>query len=389
MPIYFLSTNYSPEQSARIERRIREVIPDLTRITNVEDVARNRSEGSNDPVYVLFVAPAHDTDYLDRLVDVAAHHREHIFFILISDDISATDYKRLVRTGGAEWVSAAGPPHEIIDIIAKRRVRFEAAPAAPTAEPTVVAFAPSAGGVGNATLVTEIGVALKTGKATKDRAICVVDLDFQTSHVCDRLDIEPHLQIREISSNPERFDAHLSELFTTRHSSGLDVFATPRTRFNVAELNVAALDALFDMIAARYELILVDLPVYWFPWTTDILANADGVIVTGINTIPGLRQISEVLSNIRSARRDSSQIAVVINRYEPALLGGVTRRKHVESVLPDERIFYVRNDTSTMSQSINTGTPLALNSAFRKVTKEIGAIARFCAELKSIRAVSA
>jgi pilus assembly protein CpaE len=389
MPIYFLSTNYSPEQSARIERRIREVIPDLTRITNVEDVARNKSERSSDPVYVLFVAPAQDTGYLDRLVDVAAHYRERIFFILISDDISATDYKRLVRTGGAEWVSATGPPHEIIDIIAKRRVRFEAAPAAPTAEPVVVAFVPSAGGVGNTTLVTEIGVRLKTSKATKDHRVCVVDLDFQTSHVCDHLDIEPHLQMQEISSNPERFDSHLFELFTTRHSSGLDVFAAPRSRFNVADLNVGALDALFDMIAARYDLILVDLPVYWFPWTTDILANADGMIVTGVNTIPSLRQISEVLSTVRSTRRDSSQIAVVINRCELQLLGGVVHRKHVESVLPNERIFYVRNDASTTSESINTGAPMAVSNAVRKVTKEIGAIALFCADLKSIRTASA
>src|SRR5712692_6984621 len=164
MPIYFLSTNYSPEQSAKIERRIREVIPDLTRITNVEDVAREKSAGADDPVYVLFVAAARHNGYFDRLIDVATHYREHIFFILISDDISASDYKRLVRTGGAEWVSASGPPQEIIEIIARRRLKFEAAPAPAGRNPVVVAFVPSAGGVGNATLLTEIGVALKTGK---------------------------------------------------------------------------------------------------------------------------------------------------------------------------------------------------------------------------------
>ena len=391
MPIYFLSTNYSPEQSAGIERRIREVIPDLIRITGVEDVARSRSGHANDAVYVLLVAPAGDSGYLDRLVDVAAHYREHIFFILISDDISASDYKRLVHTGGADWVSTGGAPQEIIDIIAKRRVRLGHAPAPTTtaaARPVVVAFVPSAGGVGNATLVTEIGVQLKTSKATKDRRVCIVDLDFQTSHVCDHVDIEPHLQIQEISSNPERFDAHLCELFTSRHSSGLDVFAAPRSRFNIADLNVAALDALFDVIATRYDLILIDLPVMWFAWTSDILANADSIVVTGINTIPCLRQIAEVLAAVRASRSDTSQIAVVINRYEPTMIWGIARRKHVESVLRDERVFYVGNDASAMTESINMGAPAVVSNASRKIAREIAAIATFCAELKSIRVTS-
>jgi pilus assembly protein CpaE len=253
----------------------------------------------------------------------------------------------------------------------------------------VVAFVPSAGGVGNATLVTEIGVWLKTNKGTKDRRVCIVDLDFQTSHVCDHLDIEPHLQIHDISSNPERFDAQLCETFTTHHSSGLDVFAAPRSRINVSELNVAALDALFDRIATRYDQILIDLPVGWFAWTPDILANADAVVVSGINTIPCLRQIAEVLATVRSSRSDTSQIAVVINRYEPTMIGGVARRNHVESVLRDERVFYVRDDLSAMAESLNIGAPMVLNSASRKTAREIVAIAAFCAKFKSIRAASA
>jgi pilus assembly protein CpaE len=386
MPVYLLSTNYSPEQNTEIERRIRQVIPDLTRIPAVEDIARNRSAHVKDAIYVLFVAHAGDSSYFDWLVDVAARYRGHIFFILISDDISASDYKRLVRTGGADWVSTGGVPQEIIEIIAKRRVAYTPATAASvTANPVVVALVPSAGGVGNATLITEIGVQLKTNKPTKDRRVCIVDLDFQTSHVCDHLDIEPQLQIKDISSNPERFDAHLCELFTSRHSSGLDVFAAPRSRFNILDLNVAALDALFDMIATRYDLILIDLPVTWFAWTSDILANADSIIVTGINTIPCLRQIAEVLGAVRACRSDTSQMAVVINRYEPTLIGGVVRRKHVESVLRDEPVFYVRNDPSAMAESVNIGAPVVLNNASRKVAREIVAIAAFCAELKSIR----
>ena len=38
----------------------------------------------------------------------------------------------------------------------------------------------------------------------------MVDLDFQTSHLCDYLDSEPRLQIDELSNAPERLDDQLS-----------------------------------------------------------------------------------------------------------------------------------------------------------------------------------
>ena len=119
------------------------------------------------------------------------------------------------------------------------------------------------------------------------------------------------------------------------------------------------------------------------PW------NADAVIVTGINTIPCLRQIAELLAAVRPSRSNTSPVAVVLNRYQPTMTGGVARRKHVGSVLRDEKVFYVRDDASAMAESINTGVPIALSATFRKTAREIGAIAAFCAELKSVRTGSA
>ena len=174
-------------------------------------------------------------------------------------------------------------------------------------------FVPSAGGVGNTTLALETAIYLKTSKQTKQRKICVVDLDFQTSHVCDYLDSEPHLRIEEFSNAPERLDEQLFESFTTRHTSGIDVFAAPRSKFSSDELNIDALDSLFNLIAKHYDLIFIDHPLTWFSWTSQVIAASDGAVITGINTIPCLRQITETLALVRSggstnaADRDRAQ----------------------------------------------------------------------------------
>jgi len=388
MPTYFLSSNISPEQSSVIERNVKALIPDLIKISNLEDIAKDIASQSGAPVHILVAGPADNDAYIDRFVEIANQQRERFFFILISKDISTSNYKRLVRTGNADWVSVAGAPQEIAEILAKRRGAAAATAQVTDSDsdkPATIAFLPAAGGVGNTTLVAEIGVSLKLQKATRDLKICAIDLDFQTSHICDYLDIDPRLQIQEISDDPGRLDAQLFEIFVSRHSSGLDVFAAPRSKFDLSTLNVAALDSLFGMIAKRYDLILIDLPVTWFSWTVDIIANSNAVLVNGINTIPCLRQLSQTLTVVREGRpgRAQDSVAVVVNRCDRSLLGGIERRQHVESVLGAEQIFYVSNDPQAMVESANTGTPLAQSAGSRKTAKEISAIAEFCIGIKT------
>src|SRR5262249_33089298 len=152
---------------------------------------------------------------------------------------------------------------------------------------------------------------------------------------------------------PERLDAQLFDIFASKHSSGLHVFAAPRSKLDPTKLDVAALDALFEMIAKHYDLILIDLPVTWFSWTGDIIANCNAVVVTGINTIPCLRQLAQTIAAVRAARPNSNldTVSVVINRCDRTLLGGVERRQHVESVLGQEQVFYVGNDSVAMIES--------------------------------------
>jgi pilus assembly protein CpaE len=382
MSIYFLSPDIDIESSAPLEKILRKAIPSLIKIRNIEEIVQESSSAAQD--YVLLVGSPQHTDFLDRLIGQASRGLDRLFFILISDTISAGDYKRLVRTGGADWVATNALPQEILEIISRRRLAIEST-LSERAEPLVISLVPSAGGVGNTTLAAEIASYLKTSKTSRNRKICIVDLDLQSSHICDYLDVEPRLQIQEISTNPERLDDQLFEIFISRHTSGLHIFAAPRTKFNICDLNILALDSLFNMISTRYDLIIIDLPLTWFSWTFQVISRSDGIIVTGLNTIPGLRQIAETVSAVRNTMRTSGQLAVVINRYESSLLGRIARRRHVQKVLGAETVFFVRNDVVAL-ESINAGTPIVLSHASRKISKEIASISAYCAKIKSLRA---
>ena len=261
------------------------------------------------------------------MVNIAEQEHAGIFFIFVSREISASDYKRLVRGGGADWVSMQGAPQEIADIIFRTTPKEARSGRDEQVRPAIVVLVPSSGGVGNATLAIETAVQVKRAKQTRGRRVCLLDLDLQGSHICDYLDIEPRFRIEEIIQNPDRLDAQLFDLFVSRHAaSGVDVLATPRNRRASVELNMAALDALFRFISEQYDLVIVNVPPAWFDWTDQILAVCDLAIVTGLNNVPGLRQIAETLQAVRGAERVPPQIVVALNRCESGLVGGSRAR---------------------------------------------------------------
>ncbi|WP_156042098.1 hypothetical protein [Bradyrhizobium sp. URHD0069] len=370
-----------------LEHRIRAKIPDVQIVSRMEEVTKvlPKAAGSDGELAcILFPVVLNAPASFDRMVSIATEYRDSLFFIFISDDIPASDYKRLVQTGGADWASTRGAPEEIADILARiGKGGADSAESPPTTEPVMIAFVPSAGGVGNSTLAIETGIQLKTAKRTRSRRVCLLDLDFQNSHICDYLDIEPRMQIHEVAANPERLDAQLFDLFVSHHSSGLDVLAAPRSRDNSPDLDPKTLEILFGMIAARYDLILLDLPVPWFNWTRQLLSAAEVVLVSGLNTIPGLRHVAESLTAVRAVERVPAKIAVVLNRCEYRLVGGFARRHHVKNLLGTEEVFFVRDDVENAVQSVNTGIPMAAQGQ-GKVSKDIAPIALLASEAKPV-----
>src|SRR5665213_6885 len=382
MTIVLLTSDAKTKEVKAIEANLKGAIPELRKIGKAEEIAAEIDKNTNEKVIVILVSPFLAAGGIDDFLKLSNISKEQTFFILVSNEISAVDYKRLVRSGNVDWVATESALQEIPEIIYRQNARLDSAPnrSQPKAKPTIVSFLPSMGGVGNTTIALEIALQTKLAKISRDWKTCLVDLDFQTSHVCDYLDIEPRLQIREIIEQPERLDGQLFEQFISHHSCGLDVFAAPPSKIDPQQISLDALDVLFELILEKYDFLVLDLPVPWFSWTARILEISDAVIMTGINTIPCLRQMRITLDAVLDAKAAASEVGIVINRAAHNLFGQIERRTHVESVLAEPNKFYVREDSQAVERA-NTGTPAAL-MAHRRITRDYAKIASFCAGIK-------
>ena len=379
MTIYLLTAGPSKEndQVKKIEAKLSSVLPELRKIERIEDIAADIRGKPDTKIVVIYLSPTLAGSGMDNFINVAGRYRDRIFFILISNEISGDDYKRLVRSGGGDWVDAESSFQEIPELVYKQRLPSSGAPQTDN-KPTIISFLPSMGGVGNTTIALEVALRMKLAKATRSRKICYIDLDFQTSHVCDYLDIDARFQINEIIDRPERLDEQLFGLFVSHHTCGLDVFAAPRSKLDPHDVDAEVLDPFLEMILTKYNYIILDLPVSWFGWTIPVIENSDAIILTGINTVPCLRQMRATLDEMMKTKVLSAQIAIVMNRVKRRLLRKIERRAHVERVFPNEKIYYIHEHTDAVER-VNTGTPAALAGAH---VNEYANLMSFCSTLR-------
>ncbi len=121
MQIYFFTAGTESSEFNELERRIRSTVPSLRKLTNLDAVigARSQDGASANHDQICIIIPVLTGTSFDRMANLAAQEHRDIFFIFVSNEISASDYKRLVRGGGADWVSIQGAPQEILDIISR------------------------------------------------------------------------------------------------------------------------------------------------------------------------------------------------------------------------------------------------------------------------------
>ena len=174
MQIYFFTGDAESSELKDLESRIRSNVPNLRKLANLgkvtSELPQNRASATHNQVYIIF--PILTATSSDRMADIAEQDHGGIFFIFVSSEISASDYKRLVRSGGADWVSTQGAPQEIADIISRTAPKGAGSGRNEQVRPAIAVLVPSTGGVGNATLAIETAVQVKRAKQTRSRRVC-------------------------------------------------------------------------------------------------------------------------------------------------------------------------------------------------------------------------
>lgn len=291
--------------------------------------------------------------------------------ITISETLDEAAVRALLHQRASDWLHLSASGEEVIDAC-ERTLAVKTAPGR-ASQSTCVALVPAAGGVGNTTLSIQTAF-LMAQRARKLTSTCLVDLNFQSGAMADYLDLKPGLNLESMTGALERLDHQLLQVMLSRHTSGISVLAAPRVQTECPEIDARLLGKLLGVTSELFDIMVVDIPPVWMPWTNDVLAGSDKIFVVTEFTVPALRKARELVSAITARLGESVPVRVIVNKWRHQLFGTGLRKADASKLLGQSLAGFLPEDYTLVRDAIDRGLPLNVARRSNRVDRELARI---------------
>lgn len=234
------------------------------------------------------------------------------------------------------------------------------------------------GGVGVTSLAIQSALsAIRTSKAETGKQIkaCVIDLDFDCGAVTSYLDMPARLSLAHLSFSSGDIDGPITEALVQEHSSGIHILACAPEVGGNDKVNADRVLQLLDATSTMFDLIILDIPRIWRPWTQAAYAAADSIgIVTEMN-IPALNSARRVSQDI-GAYVPNAPIEFILNRFERRVLKSTLSLKDAKRALNVEPRIQICPDPTALNHALNCGEPVEIIHADSRYVKDVANFVR-------------
>ena len=231
----------------------------------------------------------------------------------------------------------------------------------------------SVGGCGASTIAVEIATTLANRSQT-DRRMALVDLNLADGQAAAYLGATPNLQLSEASGAPERIDASILDAFSVRVSSGLDLLAAPRDSRAFSKVSQTAVCRLLEVACQVYDWIVVDMPRHYQPWTLDVLAGSDEILVVSELTVPALLSARALAAEIEAEIPDGVPPRIILNRLASRVFGPAPSLAEAEKALQRKADGGITSDWEAAAVSANLGGSITHHRPRSKIVRDVGVL---------------
>jgi pilus assembly protein CpaE len=280
--------------------------------------------------------------------------------------------RRLIRLGIADYLPQPIVQNDVIAVVRAVRVRLRGGSERSQSDCQVLSFVRRSGGMGATSLAIETAYELSRARRGRPkRRVCLIDLDFQGGSAWLHLDAEPLLDIAEIVRSPHRLDAELLAAMTTRHPAGFDLIAAPNGSMNPDSVPSDVVGHLMALVCESYDCVIIDLPLTWTRWFTEILAGSNRIFLTLQLTVVAAKQAHLFLDQIKETSAAGAPISVVLNRYRRSWWRSGLKVREVERALGHKIDYFIASDYRLFSDAANHGMPVGKFNSGSRAEKQI------------------
>jgi pilus assembly protein CpaE len=206
--------------------------------------------------------------------------------------------------------------------------------------------------------VTTIGVHLSTFMAKlSDQRILLIDQHPDLGDAALYLSIEkPPYSFYELAGNVHRLDSNLVQGFVSRHSSGLDVLASPAGFDAAVAVQAHDLEFTLDFLKTIYDVIVIDCPPGLSGLNLSAVQKSDELWLIATPDVPSVRNLCRYLEHLSRFNYPADAVKVLINRHSRR---DPVSKEDIARTLKKQILLTVPNSYAEVMEALNTGTPIS------------------------------
>jgi pilus assembly protein CpaE len=232
----------------------------------------------------------------------------------------------------------------------------------------VIAVLAPSGGSGSSTLAANLATVL----ARQHKSAALVDLKLQTGDLAALLDLKPTYTLADLCQNVARMDRTLFERSLVQHTSGVRLLAPPRHFEDIARITPDGVHQALNLAKALFPYVLIDLDHSFRPEQTEVLRQADLILLVLRLDFLSLRNARRTLEYIERLGISRDRLRLVVNRYgQPKEVPAAK----VEEVLGMKVFHYVPDDPKAVNRANNNGVPVVLEAPRAAVSRSVTKLA--------------
>ncbi|NWL75555.1 hypothetical protein DM872_01635 [Pseudomonas taiwanensis] len=196
----------------------------------------------------------------------------------------------------------------------------------------------------------------------------LLDLDLQFGSVAHYLDVHPSHSHLEVMQEIDGLDSVALRGYCSHFSTDLHVLGGRSSELCLAQdVRLEQLEALLRLARSTYDWVVVDLPRQIDHLTGITLEQADRVYVVVQQSLSHLKDATRLVRILRDDLGvQGNRLHVVVNRYNKA---SPVTLKDIAEALRCVDLQKLPNDYAVVTESQNTGIPLALHAPRAQLTQ--------------------
>jgi pilus assembly protein CpaE len=262
-----------------------------------------------------------------------------------------------MRAGCTEFLQKPVEESAVLDTMRRLELSEISASAAPATQGELFTFFSAKGGVGTTTIAVHLAMYLVQCHQKK---VLLVDNHDELGHVCIYLGLDgAQFQFQDVVRNVSRLDSELLRGYVARHSSGLEVLASPDNCSDSRGNDSLALAQTLEFLRGEYDYVLVDTELRFDDVTLSLLAASSQIYATVTPEIGPLRNIARQIDALGTTDVPLDKLRIVLNRFPSPY--SVTQEQ-IESAVKRPVAIKLPNAYMELLRTENLGQPLPPSS---------------------------